>query len=263
MSQNIQDIPREDICDTPKEISRKMLKESKKQKELDIQKQITEDKKYIPSEITIYNLKTNNSNWCNLCVVNEFMHEKSLGKFIDKCIKIYDKSPKLFFTSRYSHILGLIIVHIRLAREILSFKKISLYDRYFNDQSMHTTSEESLCFVIDGLIRQHNINMYHKTKKEKDFESWLIETNEQCHECKLYFCPFHHMYGSFEHYNDNGVMKYLCGWCFAQTTDTTQYSDISETVQICIPPETLCIPPETLCIPPEKICIQQEKIFIL
>lgn len=175
------------------------------------------------STINYFRTVHNNSNWCDYCYANIFFHEKSCKKFIDKCIKKFEKNQNSFFSYKDVHTLGTILSVENYARCYISTVCPVLFAHY--DRLDNITSE-SREFITKGMI-DHYIEKQFEAQKNsnaptKDIDTWLIFTNERCGNCERIACPFHKNYGGFDLTNDlhkssakllNNQRLYCCGWC--------------------------------------------------
>lgn len=161
-----------------------------------------------------------NSYWCDFCLSQKFMHNTSSRKFIDKCIKLYDKYDKQFFSRKEAHMIGSMISIDIYSHEYLKDKKQELFEKYVN--SYKDYSFESSRYVIEGIIHQYNERIFlHNTniilgdenKTYDEMDKWLIKQNIQCDFCKKLACPFHTEYCDFGPVMYQNKKIFCCGWC--------------------------------------------------
>lgn len=160
--------------------------------------------------------KYNNSNWCDYCLENKFIHMRSQYKFIDKCVAKHKKLGLNFFKNPYSHMLGSLLSLNFTAKFYLNSIDEELHEHYIKNINDNHSNE----FIIYGIINQYidrvyitDIKLTKDKSRIKNRDNWLKFNNIRCENCNFLACPFHHDHGNFEINDTNDKIKYCCGWC--------------------------------------------------
>ena len=162
------------------------------------------------------------------------MHIDSIHKFVEKCCRMFKRSDKYFFSSKYSHMLGSILVLEPASKNILHRVSEELYDRYNNQWCNKTGVME---YIGPGIIKQYNERALSIRNKFSSYSgetsdifsripnNELLFTNNRCDMCRELVCPFHEENSGFNTTKFDGKNYFCCGWCL---DDIESYRDSYE-----------------------------------